>query len=279
MTVYSVSGPTLVLDGDGNDQFASLLVADCHNPITGTAGPVIVKISNSSATDVAFIQWGDGTVPTYTFNGVSGTASGSGTSATFNFTVSSTGYAATIAAAGTGYVPAETITILGSALGGATPANDATVTVATAGALDRVASLDAASLVPGTGYSDATGVATTASGSGIGLTVDITQTGGVIDTVTINAPGSGYTVGEVITITGGNGDATIEVLTVDAGGEILTITVAGTALYPQTTIQETYVMPGATDFVQVNGPLAIDSFFIGNCASGDMYITPVQILG
>lgn len=279
MTVYSVSGPTLTLAGDGTDKTGALLVTDCVNPITGTIGPVFVKISNSSSNAVAHIQWGDGTVPTYYFNGVSGTASGSGVNATFNFTVTATGYAATIAAAGTGYVPTETITVLGTALGGVAPANNATVTVATAGDLNRVASLDAASLVPGTGYSDATGVATTASGSGVGLTVDITQTGGVIDTVAINAPGSGYTVGEVITITGGNGDATIEVLTVNAGGEILTITVAGTENYPQTTIQETYVMPGATDFVQVNGQLAIDSFFVGRCASGNMYITPVQILG
>ena len=279
MTAYSVSGPTLTLTGDGTDKTGALLVADCHNPITGATGPVIVKISNSSATHVAFIQWGDGTVPTYTFNGVSGTASGSGVNATFNFTVTATGYAATVAAAGTGYVPTETITVLGTALGGLAPTNNATVTVLTAGALARVATLDAASLVPGTGYSNGTAVATTASGSGVGLTVNITQTGGVIDTVAVNAPGSGYVVGEVITITGGNGDATIEVLTVNAGGEILTISVTGTEKYPQTTIQETYVMPGATDFVQVNGSLALDSFFVGNCASGNMYITPVQLLG
>jgi len=39
------------------------------------------------------------------------------------------------------------------------------------------------------------------------------------------------------------------------------------------------VLPNSTDFVQVNGQLALDSFFIGNCASGNMFITPVQILG
>jgi hypothetical protein len=280
MTVYTVSGPTLTLLGNGANNTGNLLVTDCFNPITGAAGPVTVKISNSSNVDVATVQWGDGTVPTYYFNGVSGTASGGGANATFDFTVTNAGYSATIDNAGEGYIPTETITILGTDLGGATPANDATVTVSTANVLNAVASLDNASLVPGTGYSDATGVATTSSGFGTGLTVDITQTGGAIDTVAVNATGQGYINGETVTITGGNGDATIDVLTVTLGGEILTISVAGTRLWPQPNPEATtYVLPNSTDFVKINGQLAIDSFFIGNCASGNMYITPVQIVG
>jgi hypothetical protein len=279
MTVYSVSGPTLILTGNGANNTGNLLVTDCFNPITGTAGPVIVKINNSSNSAVATVQWGDGVVPTYTFANVSGTASGSGANAKFNFTVTNAGYSATIANAGVGYIPTETITVVGTSLGGATPTNDATVTVSTANVLNAVNMLDNASLVPGTGYSDATGVATTASGSGTGLTVDITQTGGIIDTVVIDAQGQDYAIGEVITITGGNGDATIEALTVTPGGQILTIAVAGTRVWPQTSIQQTVVLPNSTDFVQVNGQLAIDSFFVGNCASGNMFITPVQILG
>ena len=366
MTVYTVSGPTLTLLGNGANNTGNLLVADCVNPITGAVGPVTIKITNSSSTDVATVQWGDGTVPTYYFNGVSGTASGSGANATFDFTVTNSGYSATIANAGDGYIPTETITILGTDLGGASPANDATVTVSTANVLNEVASLDNGSLVggsgytgsspvatsggtgtgltvmtfadpivnsvltlnngtlvpgtgyvtgsglatttggggtgctvditastplnavasldngtlvPGTGYSNATGVATT-GGTGTGLTVDITQTGGVIDTVVINAAGQNYTVGDTINISGGNNDATIDVLTVTPGGEILTISVAGTRNWPQPSPEATtYVLPNSTDFVQINGPLAIDSFFLGNCASGNMYITPVQIVG
>jgi hypothetical protein len=141
-----------------------------------------------------------------------------------------------------------------------------------------VATLDDTTLVPGTGYSDASGVATT-GGTGTGLTVDITQTAGAIDTVAIADGGEDYTVGDTITITGGNADATIEVLTVTPGGEILTVSIAGTALYPQETIQQTYVMPLSTEFVQVNPTNAVvDSFFIGNSNSGDMYITPVNIV-
>lgn len=280
MTVYTVSGPTLTLLGNGANNTGNLLVTDCFNPITGTSGPVTVKITNSSNADVATVQWGDGTVPTYNFANVSGTASGSGANAKFNFTVTNSGYSATIANAGVGYIPTETITVAGASLGGTTPTNNATVTVVTANVLNAVNTLDNASLVPGTGYSDASGVATTASGSGTGLTVDITQTGGAIDTVVANAKGQNYTIGETITITGGNGDATIDVLTVTPGGEILTISVAGTRLWPQPNPEATtYVLPNSTDFVQINGQLAIDSFFIGNCASGNMYITPVQIVG
>ena len=74
-----------------------------------------------------------------------------------------------------------------------------------------VTALDAGSLAGGTGYNTATAVATTTSGSGVGLTVDITASGGVITAVAINADGSGYAVGDTITITGGGGDATIDV--------------------------------------------------------------------
>jgi len=279
MTTYSVSGPTLILTGNGANNTGNLLVTNCFNPITGTAGPVIVKISNSSNGNVAFVQWGDGTVPTYPFANSSGTASGSGANALFTVTATQAGYTVAVTNGGEGYIPTETITILGNTLGGATPTNDATVTVATANVLNAVNTLNNSSLVPGTGYSDANAVATTASISGTGLTVNITQTGGAIDTVAVNATGSGYAVGEVITITGGNGDATIEVATVTLGGQILTATIAGTRVWPQTSVQSTYVLPNSTDFVQVNGQLALDSFFIGNCASGNMYITPVQILG
>jgi hypothetical protein len=77
----------------------------------------------------------------------------------------------------------------------------------------------------GTGYSALSGVATTSSGSGTGLTVTYTVTGGVIDqAVTIASGGGGavsngiplandgYKIDEVITITGGGGNATFKVI-------------------------------------------------------------------
>ena len=58
-------------------------------------------------------------------------------------------------------------------------------------------------LVGGTGYSTATGVAVT-GGSGTSATVDITATAGVVTAVSINNAGSDYDIGETLTITNAN---------------------------------------------------------------------------
>lgn len=75
--------------------------------------------------------------------------------------------------------------------------NDAT-------AVGSVYTFDAGTLVAGSGYSDATGVAT-AGGAGSGLTVNIVTEAGEITGVTVNNPGTGYEVGDVVTIAGGTG--------------------------------------------------------------------------
>jgi hypothetical protein len=170
-----------------------------------------------------------GTTQTYT--SLSGTTSGSGSSAVFSISRTPT-YSVTATTPGSGYAAADTVTILGTSLGGAAPANNATITIDSATPINSVASLDAGSLVGGTGYSTTTGVATTVSPSGgTGLTVDIVDNGsGAVASVTINSAGTGYAVGNVITITGGNSDATITVLTITAGGVIQTASVTGTAI-------------------------------------------------
>ena len=72
-----------------------------------------------------------------TYENLSGTnISGSGSGATFNVTATGTTYTATVATAGNAsYAPGDTIRILGTALGGATTANDLTITVVAVGAL------------------------------------------------------------------------------------------------------------------------------------------------
>jgi hypothetical protein len=64
----------------------------------------------------------------------------------------------------------------------------------------------------GTGYdtTPATGQTST-TGNGTGLVVSVQETGGVIDTVNIVRFGSGYNVGDTVTILGGNADATINI--------------------------------------------------------------------
>ncbi|AOO15153.1 hypothetical protein Np140310_094 [Cyanophage S-RIM12_Np_14_0310] len=93
-----------------------------------------------------------------------------------------------------------------------------------------VTTLNNGTLSGGTLYNTGTAVATTSSGSGTGLTVDITASGGAITAVAINAAGSGYVVGETITISTGGGDATINVSAVTemAIGDTVTGSTSGT---------------------------------------------------
>lgn len=63
---------------------------------------------------------------------------------------------------------------------------------------------------PGSNYVDSLNSATT-GGSGSGLTVVVATTGGIIDTATINEGGLNYSVGDVVTISGGDNNATAEI--------------------------------------------------------------------
>ena len=82
------------------------------------------------------------------------------------------------------------------------------------------------SLVGGTGYANASGVATTvAPAGGTGLTVNITVTAGAVSGVVIASPGDGYSVNDVITITGGGGNATITLTAIS--NIVLNATVSG----------------------------------------------------
>ena len=63
-------------------------------------------------------------------------------------------------------------------------------------------------IVPGTTYVTATNVPVT-GGTGTGGTVDITAVAGAVTAAVVNNPGNGYTVGDVVTITGGDGAATL----------------------------------------------------------------------
>ena len=66
----------------------------------------------------------------------------------------------------------------------------------------------------GAGYTAGTGVATTSS-TGTGLTLDTVVSGGVVTSFTVNAVGSGYIVGETITISGGTTNATFTITNID----------------------------------------------------------------
>ena len=74
---------------------------------------------------------------------------------------------------------------------------------------------DGSVLTGGTGYSNATNVATTVSpAGGTGLTVNTTTVSNVVTKVVINTAGTGYNVGDTVTITGGDGAATFKITSV-----------------------------------------------------------------
>ena len=119
------------------------------------------------------------------FTAVTGTASANGTSATFDVVNTNGTYSAAVNAAGQDYATSETITILGTDLGGATTANDATVTVSSVGSVS---------------YSNPTN---TYNGTdGTGFTFDITRSGGSYSITIDNAGTGGYAVNETLTVAG-----------------------------------------------------------------------------
>ena len=81
----------------------------------------------------------------------------------------------------------------------------------------------------GSGYPSSTGnpsqidVATTTSGSGTGLTLDlgsVRTTSGGLSTATVNRVGSGYAVGDTITVVGGDNNATFEIATIKTSSPV-----------------------------------------------------------
>lgn len=197
MTTYIVSGTTLQLDIDGGD--GSIALANTINPITGGMGLNTVRIINASTANLATVNFTPSDV-TYEFTNVSGTASGSGANATFDVTVANSGYQVAIANAGSGYANAETITILGNALGGTTTANDLTLTVTVA------------------------------------------------------------TVGNVT-------------------GTVASVSTAGTQLWPQSVTGEISLLPSSESFIQITTNASIGAHFESTGSGGNLYITPVTIVG
>jgi len=172
--------------------------------------------ANNATVTVSSIAPTTHNTPANTYNGSAGTG------LTFNVTRTGANYSVAIVNAGTGgYKVGETITVAGAALGGATTANNATITV---GSINNVAAT----------YTNPT--QSGYSGSGSSATFNVTKTGSVY-TVAISAAGSGYTASETITIVGTqlNGattanDATITITAVDGSGGITAATIAGTGV-------------------------------------------------
>jgi hypothetical protein len=119
-----------------------------------------------------------------TYQNVTGLTGGTGTGAVFDVVKENGVYTASLdslaASAGSGYAAGDTITILGSALGGVNVTNNLILTVATVGAAGKIATFGAV----GTGrVGDGT----------VDIAVDVTGTAGV-DTYTLNGASTDFTV-------------------------------------------------------------------------------------
>jgi hypothetical protein len=228
-TVTSTTGISQGLVFDRGDGLAVLVTDVTGNTIT-IQNPLTSAIVGTNASVLGLTQ-----------------TSTSGTGINAQFTVSRSGatYTTVATSPGTGYVAGNTITFAGAGLGGSTSTNNAVATVGTASAIKTVASFDTAgSLVGGTGYtiSPSTDVATTVSPSGgTGLLVNITTDGSAVTGVNVGSnAGTGYTVGDVITISGaGNGNATVAVSSVNPGGVIQSI--SGTTGTPITAPTKNFI--------------------------------------
>ena len=143
--------------------------------------------------------------------------------------------------AGTNYQALETFTVAGNLLGGATPANDLTITIDSVG---------------GTGEITAISFSGTAL-IGSGVAFEITRTGPSYS-VAITSAGTGYRTNETITVPGSfldgvspANDALITINTIGVNGDITGATVGGTAnnTADQSTGYAVYdglIIPGST---------------------------------
>jgi len=222
----------------------------------------------------------------YTYNGASGTT------AEFSVTRLGTVYSVQITAGGAGYLATETFTVAGTDLGGASPANDATITVQTIGAGGDILT---ASISGTASNSKLIEDVSQADGEVIALqgslaTFDITITNGTYSAV-VNAPGQDYSANQSIlflgnTLSGASptNDLTITISSVDGAGGITGITVAGsgatgTASYTQLGAQNlpNFGANATFSILRNNGVYASPTIEI----DGESYVVgnKIQVLG
>ena len=223
-------GDIIIIDGELIDPTSGGPANDLLITVASIgAGGGIVSVTFAGTAPTAQLQF---PAAAFTY-----TATGVGTGVVFNITTEGAVYSANIDSLnlGTNYLPGDIITVLGNALGGATPANDLTLTIDN---VDGSGGITAKS-VTGTAYN---GNSSSLIGGnnrlGAGATFDIALAGGTY-TLTQTDGGDLYGAGQTILIEAGLAipgstplnDITVTIGTVDAitTGVITAFTTAGTA--------------------------------------------------
>jgi len=131
-------------------------------------------------------------------------------------------------------------------------------------------------IVPGTTYVTATNVPVT-GGTGTGGTVDITAVAGAVTAAVVNNPGNGYTLGDVVTITGGDGAATLTLATPSADAGSFTFSQILNGPYDPSVDPVADVVTACASVV---GAYVDSQFGICSFDTRDHYeMEPVQIIG
>jgi hypothetical protein len=123
-------------DTNANEtQSDDTIAADAASAVTISVQPANASFYTDGAI-LTVTSAGTAATGTASYTAVTGTASGSGTGAQFTVARAGGSYTVTVTNKGSGYAANETITVLGSALGGVDTTNDLTITVATVGTND-----------------------------------------------------------------------------------------------------------------------------------------------
>ena len=192
----------------------------------------ITSVGNPDGNILAYDLIGTAPDATVSYTSPTGVTSGSGIDADFTVQRNGTVYTAQLNNPGTNYLPNDIIVFSGADLGGATPANDLTITVNTVDTGGEILTYTESGTAANTDSSNGL------NGSvlfGFGATFTVTLSGGSYS-VTPDTGGQDYGPNQTIIVRGNfiNGvtpanDLTITVATVGSSGEILTVNASGTA--------------------------------------------------
>ena len=217
---------------------------------------------------------------TVTYNSPAFTSDQAGVNAQFNVTRTGTTYSAVITGIGSGYVQNEVLTFVGTNLGGATTANDATITVDSVDGNGGILTFTVGGTAVDT--KSYTALATGVNLVGSSGTFDIAISGAVA-TVTSNTAGDDYGVGQEILLLGSlfGGQDSVHDITVT-----VTAVTGGTGAGPISTLSQAYTgSAGAAPVDGTSGYSVGDLYVINGSDAGasaavnDAYVSVSSVNG